>query len=41
MFNLKRINRQFVVTYKKEDYIFAHHQHAWAFIFTIRKELKK
>lgn len=35
MFNFKRQNRQYIVTYKHEDFIFAQHQHAWAFIFTI------
>lgn len=41
MFRLRRVNRQYIVTYEKVDYIFAHHQHAWAFIFTIRKDTMK
>ena len=41
MFRLRRINRQYIVTYKGTDYIFAHYQHAWAFIFTIRKDTMK
>ncbi len=40
MIKFKRINRQYIVTYKNEDYIFAHSQHAWAFIFTIKKEIE-
>ena len=40
MFNLKRINRKYIVTYNKENYVFAQCQHAWAFIFTIRKGLE-
>lgn len=38
MCNFKRVNGQYIVTYKNEDYIFAAQQHAWAFIFTIYKE---
>jgi hypothetical protein len=41
MFRLRRINRQYIVTYENVDYIFAHHQHAWAFILTIRKDTMK
>ena len=41
MFNFKRINGQYIVTYKNEDYIFTYHQHAWAFIFTIKRSLEK
>ena len=40
MFNFKRLNGKYIVTYNKENYIFAQHQHAWAFIFTVRKETK-
>ena len=40
MCNLKRVNRQFIVTYKTEEFIFAHHESAWAFIFGIRKGLE-
>lgn len=41
MFRLRRINRQYIVNHNNEEFIFAHHQHAWAFIFTIRKDEKK
>ena len=37
MLRLRRVNRQYIVNYKNEEFIFAHLQHAWAFIFTIRK----
>lgn len=40
MCNLKRVNRQFIVTYQNEEFIFAHHESAWAFIFGIRKGLE-
>lgn len=40
MCNLKYVKRKFVVTYKKEEFIFAHHESAWAFIFGIRKGLE-
>lgn len=40
MCNLKRVNRKFIVTYKKEEFIFVHHESAWAFIFGIRKGLE-
>lgn len=40
MCNLKRVNRQFIVTHNKTEYIFAHHESAWAFIFGIRKGLE-
>ena len=38
MLRLRRINRRYIVTYNNEEFIFAHLQHAWAFIFTIRKD---
>ena len=37
MLKLKRINRQYIVTYNNTEYVFAHSQHAWAFIFTIKE----
>ena len=41
MFKLKRINGQYIVTYKNEDYVFNYHQHAWAFIFTIKRKMEE
>lgn len=40
MCNLKRVNRKYIVTYKNEEFIFVHHESAWAFIFGIRKGLE-
>lgn len=41
MFRLRRINRKYIVNYNNEEFIFAQLQHAWAFIFTLRKDTKK
>lgn len=41
MFKFKRTNNWYIVTYKDENYYFARHESAWAFIFGIRKGLEK
>lgn len=41
MFRLRRVNRKYIVNYDNEEFVFAHLQHAWAFIFTIRKDTMK
>ena len=37
MIRLRRINHQYIVNHNDKEYIFAHSQQAWAFIFTIKE----
>ena len=41
MLRFRRVNRKYIVTYKEEEFIFAHHESAWVFIFEKRKEETK
>lgn len=41
MLTFKRINGQYIVTYDKTEYIFAHSRTAWAFIFEKKGDLLK